>query len=84
MTVTQLRKCLFNVMEQTKVNKQITNIMLHGELVAEIRPKIAEKFKWKQQRDNMRNARKKLLKNFDYKSVENARADSKKDRFPEW
>lgn len=39
MSVTQLRKNIFNVIEATKINKQITNIMIHGEVVAEIRPK---------------------------------------------
>jgi len=84
MTVTQLRRYLFDVMEATKVNKQITNVMLHGELIAEIRPKTEDKVGWEQQRDNMRNTRKKLLKNFDFKSVEKARMDSKKERFTEW
>lgn len=39
MTATQLRSNIFDVLTATKVNKQITQIMLHGEVVAEIRPK---------------------------------------------
>jgi hypothetical protein len=39
MTVTQLRSNIFEVLTATRVNKQITHIMLHGEVVAEIRPK---------------------------------------------
>ena len=39
MSVTELRKNIFSVVEATKVNKQITKIMLHGEVVAEIHPK---------------------------------------------
>jgi len=46
MTVTQLRKEIFDVVEAAKINKQVTNIMLHGEVVAEIRPKRAKKFDW--------------------------------------
>lgn len=43
MSVTELRKNIFDVISATKVNKQITKIMLHGEVVAEIRPKMAPK-----------------------------------------
>jgi len=39
MTVTELRKNIFGVIEAARVNKQITKIMLHGEVVAEIHPK---------------------------------------------
>ena len=39
MSVTDLRKNIFDVVMAAKVNKQITKIMLHGEVVAEIRPK---------------------------------------------
>lgn len=39
MSVTDLRKNIFDVVEATRVNKQITRIMLHGEVVAEIHPK---------------------------------------------
>jgi len=39
MSVTELRKNIFDVISATKVNKQITKIMLHGEVVAEIHPK---------------------------------------------
>ncbi|MBI2465541.1 hypothetical protein HYV64_05350 [Candidatus Shapirobacteria bacterium] len=39
MTVTELRKNIFSVIEAARINKQITKIMLHGEVVAEIRPK---------------------------------------------
>lgn len=42
MSVTQLRKNIFDVIEATKINKQITNIMIHGEVVAEIRPKLVK------------------------------------------
>lgn len=46
MTVTQLRSNIFGVVAATKINKQITEILLHGEVVAEIRPKKAKKFNW--------------------------------------
>ena len=39
MSVTELRKNIFEVIDATKINKQITKIMLHGEVVAEIHPK---------------------------------------------
>jgi hypothetical protein len=39
MSVTQLRKNIFDVVEAARVNKQITRIMLRGEVVAEIGPK---------------------------------------------
>ena len=42
-SVTELRKNIFAVIDATKVNKQITKIMLHGEVVAEIHPKKAVK-----------------------------------------
>ena len=46
MSVTELRKNIFEVIDATKINKQITKIMLHGEVVAEIHPKkIAKKSK---------------------------------------
>ncbi|MFA6007424.1 MAG: hypothetical protein WC784_02130 [Candidatus Shapirobacteria bacterium] len=61
-TVTQLRKDIFGVMEATKVNKQITNIMLHGEVIAEIRPKVVEKIDWDQYKIDLEKAVKHLRK----------------------
>lgn len=46
MTVTQLRSCIFDVVEAAKINKQITDIMLHGEVVASLVPKKKKKFDW--------------------------------------
>lgn len=48
MSVTQLRSEIFDVIEATKVNRQITDIMLHGEVVAELRPKTVVKVDWDQ------------------------------------
>jgi hypothetical protein len=46
MSVTELRKNIFDIIQATKINKQITKIMLHGEVVAEIHPKrVAKKEK---------------------------------------
>lgn len=56
MTVTQLRKSLFSVVEATKVNKQITNIMLHGEVVAQLVPKSEEKIDWIQYKIDLKKA----------------------------
>lgn len=82
-TATKLRSSLFDVIEATRVNKQITNIMLHGEVVAEIRPKETEKFDWEQYRKDLKKAVKNLRK-YDWSDVEKIREESKKDRFPEW
>lgn len=83
MTVTELRKELFDVVAAAKINKQITNIMLHGEVVAEIRPKQTKKFDWEKYGKDMERARK-YLNRFDWSDVEKIREESKVDRFPKW
>ena len=62
MSVTQLRKNIFDVMDATKTNKQITEIMLHGEVIAEIRPKVVESFDWEKWEKEMEEGVKYLRK----------------------
>jgi hypothetical protein len=38
-SITQLRNDIFNIFDAIIYNKEITEIMLHGKVVAEIRPK---------------------------------------------
>lgn len=83
MSVTELRKNIFDVVAAAKVNKQITDIMLHGEVVAEIRPKKVKKFDWEKHEKDMERVRKYLSK-LDWSDVEKIREESRKDRFPEW
>jgi len=60
MSVTQLRKNIFGVMDATRTNKQVTEIMLHGEVIAEIRPKTVEKIDWDQYKKDLDKAVKHL------------------------
>lgn len=83
MTVTQLRKSLFDVMTATKVNKQITNIMLHGEVIAEIRPKEVEKFDWEKYEKKMEVAVK-YLRKLSWDDVLKVRKSSKARRYKGW
>lgn len=46
MSITDLRKNVFDVVQASIVNKQITEIMLHGEVVVDIIPHVKKKFDW--------------------------------------
>ena len=83
MTVTQLRSQIFNVVEAAKVNKQVTEIMLHGEVVAEIVPKKVKKFDWVKYEMDMEKAIK-YLRKFDWSDVLEEREKSRINRFPGW
>ena len=78
MSITQLRENIFDVVKAAEINKQITDIMIHGKVVAELRPKETVKFDWnkyikEQKKDDniIRNADwsdlKKFRKEFDNK-----------------
>lgn len=83
MTVTELRKELFDVIAAAKVNKQITEIMLHGEVVAEIRPKRVKKFDWDKYKKDMDAACKRLSK-YDWSDVLEARKKSRFRKYKGW
>ena len=70
MTVTELRKDIFNVFEATKVNEQVTEVMLHGEVIAEIVPKKAEKIDWDEYEKKLNEGIKKL-KSIDWEKNHN-------------
>jgi len=83
MTVTKLRSNIFEVVEATKINKQITNIMLHGEVVAEIRPKKVKKFDWVGYKKILDEASKRLSK-YDWSDVLEVRKRSNIRRYKGW
>lgn len=83
MTVTQLRKEIFDVVEAAKVNQQITDIMLHGKVVASLVPKEVEKFDWNKYRKDLKKACK-ILGKHNWSDVEKIREESKVDRFSDW
>lgn len=83
MTVTQLRKEIFDVVEAAKVNQQITDIMLHGEVVASIVPKKVDKFDWDKYEKDMEKALI-YLRKFDWSDVLEVRKKSKVRRYRGW
>lgn len=61
MSVTQLREDIFDVVKATKINKQITEIMLHGEVMAYLVPNIEKKkFDWDKYEKDMEKGMKYL------------------------
>lgn len=81
---TKARQNFFDLLLATRDKRQITKIMLNGKVVAKISPEEGNKIDLDKFIIEMRKARKKLLVNFDYKGINKARTDSKKERFPEW
>lgn len=57
---TQARNEWFDILELTKINKQITDIMLNGEVVATISPKKKEGFDWDEYKKEIDMACRKL------------------------
>lgn len=84
MSVTQLREDIFDVVKATKVNKQITEIMLHGEIMAYLVPSIEKKkFDWDKYEKKAAIAVKHLRKH-DWSDVLEVRKNSKIRRYKGW
>ena len=83
MSVTQLRENIFDVVKAAEINKQITDIMLHGKVVAELRPKETTKFDWDEYEKKAAIAVKHLRK-YDWSDVLEVRKNSKIRRYKGW
>ena len=82
-TATEARKNWFEILKSTKKNKQITEILLDGEVVAEVKPKIVDKFDWNEYLIGLEKADKVLAKH-DWSDIRKVREKSRRDRFPGW
>lgn len=83
MSVTDLRKNIFDVVMASKVNKQITEIMLHGEVVARIVPNISGEFDWDQYKIGLEKAVERLSK-YDWSDVLENRKKVKFRKYKGW
>lgn len=84
MSVTQLREDIFDVVKATKVNKQITEIMLHGEIMADLVPHVEKKkFDWVKYEKDMEKGIK-YLRTLNWDDVLEVRKNSKLRKYKGW
>jgi len=77
MSVTQLREDIFDVVKATKINKQITEITLHGEIMADLVPHVEKKkFDWDKYEKDMEEGLK-YLRSVGWKENKNFRKSFK-------
>lgn len=84
MSITQLREDIFDVVRATKINKQITEIMLHGEVMADLVPHVEKKkFDWDKYEIEVAKAVKHLRK-YNWDDVLEVREKTKARRYKGW
>jgi len=84
MSVTQLRENIFDVVKAVKVNKQITEIMLHGEIMADLVPHVEKKkFDWDKYEKDMEKGMK-YLRKLNWDDVLEVRKNSKLRKYKGW